>query len=99
MLWRIQNQAWALVFDPSGLAAIAISRYQYTPLFPLRGVQNLRSVFVVREDSGIQKVAAIAGKSVAIGQTGSATEYCLPLFNLYGLALPNLCYPPRLKQF
>ncbi|MBW4422833.1 MAG: hypothetical protein KME13_27260 [Myxacorys californica WJT36-NPBG1] len=62
MLKRIQNRAWALVFGPSGLAAIASSRYQYTPLFPLTGVQNLRSVFVVREDSLIQTVSAISGK-------------------------------------
>jgi phosphonate transport system substrate-binding protein len=93
-LERIQNRAWTLVFAPPGLAAIAISRYQYTPLFPLAGVQNLRSVFVVREDSDIQKVAAIAGKSVALGQPGSATGYYLPLFNVYGLALSELVLSP-----
>lgn len=96
-LERIQNQAWTLVFAPPGLAAIAMSQHQYSPLFPLTGVQNLRSVLVVREDSDIQRVAAIAGKSVVLGQPGSATGYYLPLFNLYGLMLSELLLAPTPK--
>jgi phosphonate transport system substrate-binding protein len=72
---QIRSQAWSLVFAPSGLSAIAISQHQYTPLFPLIGVQNLRSVLVVRDDSPIQNISEIAGKSVALGKPGSATGY------------------------
>ncbi len=96
-LERIQSQQWSLVFAPPGLTAIAISQYQYTPLLPLIGVQNLRSVLVVREDSPIQDIGAIAGKSVALGKPGSATGYYLPIFNLYGLTLSELIFPPTPK--
>jgi len=96
-LARIQSQQWSLVFAPPGLTAIAISQHQYTPLLPLIGVQNLRSVLVVREDSPIQDIKAIAGKSVALGQPGSATGYYLPIFNLYGLTLSELIFPPTPK--
>lgn len=89
-LERIQSKAWSLVFAPPGLAAIAISQHQYRPLFPLSGVQNLRSAIVVREDSPIQSLKALSGKVFALGQPGSATDYYLPLFNLYGLTLAEL---------
>jgi phosphonate transport system substrate-binding protein len=90
---QIRNQAWSLVFAPPGLSAIAISQYQYTPLFPLFGVQNLRSVLVVREDSPLQNIKDITGKAVALGKPGSATGYYLPIFNLYGLTLSELVFP------
>ncbi|MBE9014375.1 PhnD/SsuA/transferrin family substrate-binding protein [Pseudanabaenaceae cyanobacterium LEGE 13415] len=89
---RIQNRAWSLVFAPPGLAAIAISQHQYTPLFPLIGVQNRRSVLVVREESPIPEISAISGKTVAIGNPGSATGFYFPLFNLYGLTLSELVF-------
>lgn len=96
-LAQIQNQEWSLVFAPPGLAAIAVSQHQYALLFPLFGVQGLRSVLVVRDDSPIQSIAAIAGKSLAIGKPGSATGYYLPIFNLYGLTLSELIFPPTPK--
>ncbi|WP_059001541.1 phosphate/phosphite/phosphonate ABC transporter substrate-binding protein [Leptolyngbya sp. NIES-2104] len=89
---RLQHRAWSLVFAPPGLAAIAISQYQYVPLFPLIGVQNRRSTLVVREDSPIQEISAITGKTVAIGNPGSATGFYFPLFNLYGLTLAELVF-------
>lgn len=94
---RIQTQAWSLVFASPGLCAIAIAQHQYTPLFPLFGVQNLRSVLVVRQDSPIQSLGAVAGQSVALGKPGSATGYYLPIFNLYGLTLSELIFPPTSK--
>jgi phosphonate transport system substrate-binding protein len=63
----------------------------------LFGVQNLRSVLVVREDSPIQTIQAVIGKSVALGKPGSATGYYFPLFNLYGLTLSELIFPPTPK--
>lgn len=96
-LQRIQTHAWSLIFAPPGLTAIAISQHQYTPLFPLFGVQNLRSVLVVHEDSPIRDIKAIAGKSLAMGKPGSATGYYLPIFNLYGLTLSELMFPPTPK--
>jgi phosphonate transport system substrate-binding protein len=89
-LERLKAQAWSLVFAPPGLAAIAMSQYQYTPLFPLVGVNNLRSVLVVPKESSASDLQSLAGKRLAIGQPGSATGYYFPIFNLYGLTLKEL---------
>jgi phosphonate transport system substrate-binding protein len=89
-LERIRAQAWSLVFAPPGLAAIAMSQYQYSSLVPLEGIDNLRSVLVVKQDSPYQDLRSLAGKKLAIGQPGSATGYYLPLFNFYGLTLAEL---------
>lgn len=81
---QIQRQSWSLVFAPPGLAAIAISKANYLPLFPLEGVDNLSSVLVVKKDSPIQKLTDVTGKRIALGQPGSATGYYVPLYELYG---------------
>ncbi|AFY47911.1 ABC-type phosphate/phosphonate transport system, periplasmic component [Nostoc sp. PCC 7524] len=94
---RLQAQAWSLVFAPPGLAAIAITRSQYVPIFPLMGVSNLRSVFVVRKDNPIRDLKQLQGKIVALGQPGSATGYYLPLYNLYGLTLAEIMFAPTPK--
>jgi phosphonate transport system substrate-binding protein len=96
-LERIKNQEWSIIFAPPGLAAIAIAQHQYTPIFPLFGIQNLRSVLVVQQGSPIRDIASVAGKSVALGKPGSATGYYLPIFNLYGLTLSELVFPPTPK--
>ncbi len=89
-LERIRAKAWSLVFAPPGLAAIAMSQYQYTPLFPLEGINNLRSILVVKQDSPALDLPSLMGKKMAIGQPGSATGYYLPIYNLYGLTLGEL---------
>ncbi len=89
-LERIRAQAWSLVFAPPGLAAIAISQYQYSSLVPLEGIDNLRSILVVKKESTYQDLRSLAGKRLAIGQPGSATGYYLPIFNFYGLTLAEL---------
>ncbi|MBD2359059.1 PhnD/SsuA/transferrin family substrate-binding protein [Tolypothrix sp. FACHB-123] len=94
---RLAARAWDLVFAPPGLAAIAIARYQYVPIFPLVGVSNLRSVFVVRKDSPISELKQLQNQIVALGQVGSATGYYFPLFNLYGLTLSELIFAPTPK--
>lgn len=91
-LERIQSQAWSLVFAPPGLSAIAIAQHHYVPLFALTGVQSRRSVLVVREDSPIQDIQSLSGKTLALGQPGSATGYYFPLFNLYGLTLAEIFF-------
>jgi phosphonate transport system substrate-binding protein len=96
-LERIRSRAWSLVFAPPGLAAIAIQEAQYQPLFPLEGVENLRSVFVARKDSPLKALRELAGKSVILGLPGSATGYYIPLFNLYGLTLAELSFAPTPK--
>lgn len=93
-LERIQARRWSLVFAPPGIAAIAISRYQYLPLFPLQGVSNLRSILVVSSNSPIQDIKQLAGQTVALGQLGSATGYYFPLYNLYGLTLAQVLFAP-----
>lgn len=94
---RLQAQAWSLVFAPPGLAAVAIARSQYVPIFPLVGVNNLRSVFVVRKDNPISDLKQLQGKIVALGQAGSATGYYFPLYNLYGLTLAEIMFAPTPK--
>jgi phosphonate transport system substrate-binding protein len=91
---RLNAKAWSLVVAPPGLAAIAISRYQYTPVVPLFGINNLRSVLVVRQDNPIQELQQLQGQTVALGQLGSATGYYLPLYNLYGLTLAEILFAP-----
>ncbi|MBD2203495.1 PhnD/SsuA/transferrin family substrate-binding protein [Calothrix sp. FACHB-1219] len=91
---RLEARAWDLVFAPPGLAAIAIARYQYVPIFPLVGVSNLRSVFVVRKDNPIAELKQLQNQIVALGQVGSATGYYFPLFNLYGMTLSEIIFAP-----
>lgn len=94
---RVESQAWSLVFAPPGLAAVAIARSQYIPIFPLVGVSNLRSIIVVRKDSSISDLKQLQGKTIALGQPGSATGYYLPLYNLYGLTLAEIMFAPTPK--
>jgi len=57
--------------------------------FPLEGVNNLRSILVVRRDSPIRN-RELQGQTVALGQPGSATGYYFPIYNLYGLELSEI---------
>lgn len=93
-LERIRSKAWSLVFAPPGLAAIAISQQQYRPLFPLEGVTNLRSILVVRQDSPLRNFNQLEGKTLALGQPGSATGFYFPIYNLYGLTLAEILLAP-----
>ena len=97
-LERIKAQAWSLVFAPPGLAAIAISQYQYTALVPLEGINNLRSVLIVKKDAPYQDLRSLTGKKLAIGQPGSATGYYFPIYNFYGLTLAELIVAATPKE-
>lgn len=92
-LERLKSQAWSIVFAPPGLAAIALTKYRYLAVAPLAGVSSLRSVLVVLKNSPYQTLGSIAGKTLAIGQPGSAVGYYFPIFNLYGLTLASLVTP------
>jgi phosphonate transport system substrate-binding protein len=94
---QVQRHNWSIVFAPSGLAAIAIDKAQYVPLFPTRGVNQVRSVIIVRKDSSLQTLSNLTGKVVALGEPGSATGYYLPLYDLYGLALAEIRFAPTPK--
>ena len=96
-LEQIKRRNWSLVFAPAGLAAIAIFEQQYSPMFPLEGVANTRSLIVVREESPIKKLTDLKGKAIALGQPGSATGYYLPLYDLYGLTLAEVRIAPTPK--
>ncbi|HEY9766936.1 MAG TPA: PhnD/SsuA/transferrin family substrate-binding protein [Coleofasciculaceae cyanobacterium] len=94
-LERIQSQAWSLVFAPPGVAAIAINDFHYIPLFPMQeDVTNLRSIFVVDNNSPIWELRQLKDKTVALGQVGSATGYYFPIYNLYGLTLAEVLLSP-----
>lgn len=96
-LEQIKRKNWSLVFAPPGLAAIAIFEEQYSPLFPLEGVEKTRSLIVVRHESPFKKLTDLKGKALALGQPGSATGYSLPLYNLYGLTLAEVRIAPTPK--
>jgi phosphonate transport system substrate-binding protein len=94
---QIERQAWSLVFASAGLAAIAISKSNYLPLYPLQGIDNLASVLVVLKNSPIQKVTDVTNNSVALGQPGSATGYYVPLYELYGTTPSEVRIAPTPK--
>jgi phosphonate transport system substrate-binding protein len=94
---QIQRQIWSLVFAPPGLAAIAISKEKYIPIFPLQGIANLHSVLVVKKDSPIEKLLDLQDRAIALGQIGSATGYYLPIFDLYGMKLAEIVFAPTPK--
>jgi phosphonate transport system substrate-binding protein len=94
---RLEARAWSLVFAPPGIAAIAIARHQYVPMFPLIGISNLRSIFVVRKDNPISDLKQLQGLTVALGQLGSATGYYFPLYNLFGTTLAQILFAPTPK--
>jgi phosphonate transport system substrate-binding protein len=96
-LERIRTQAWSIVFAPPGLAVIATTQHQYTPILPLEGLNNLRSIIVVKQDSPYENLTSLTGKPFAIGQVGSATGYYFPIFNLYGITLSELILAPTPK--
>lgn len=96
-LEKIKQKDWALVFAPPGLAAIAISEAQYSPLFTLDGIKSTRSLILVKQESSFKKLTDLANKVVALGQPGSATGYYLPLYNLYGLTLAQVRISPTPK--
>lgn len=94
---HIHSRDWVLVFARPGIAAIAISQNQYQPLFPLQGGENLRSIIVVRKNSPIKNLRDLQGRTVALGQPGSATGYYFPIYNLYGLTLSEILFAPTPK--
>ncbi len=93
-LEQIKNKKWDLVFAPPGLAAIAISRYNYEPLVPLEGRDKTRSVIIAKQASPFQKRQDLKGQTIALGQKGSATGYYLPIYNLYGVNFKDVLYAP-----
>lgn len=93
-LEQISRQNWDLVFASSGIAAIAVDRYQYQPIIPLEGVEQVRSTIVVNQDSKFEQLTDLKGKTIALGQEGSATGYYLPIYNLYGLTLQKVRFAP-----
>ena len=95
---QIQRKNWDIVFATPGLAAIAISKELYVPLFSMEGVsRRQRSLLVVLNDSPIQEIKDLSNKTVALGEPGSASGYYLPLYDLYGLTLGKVRFAPTPK--
>jgi phosphonate transport system substrate-binding protein len=95
---QIQRNNWSIVFAPPGLAAIAIGRELYIPLFPMEGVSSgQRSVIVVRQASPIQELVDLSYKTIALREPGSAAGYYLPLYDLYGLTMADVRFAPTPK--
>lgn len=94
-LEQIQHQNWEIVFAPPGLAAIAISKQLYVPLFSMEGTRGRqRSLLIVRDDKPIKTIADLANKTVALETAGSAAGYYVPLYDLYGLTLAQIRFAP-----
>ncbi|MGK7933919.1 MAG: phosphate/phosphite/phosphonate ABC transporter substrate-binding protein [Microcystaceae cyanobacterium] len=94
---QINRQAWDLVFANPGLVAIAVSDNKYVAMFPLEQRLSNRSVIIVPQDSPLQNLNQLSGKSLALSQQGSATGYYFPIFNLYGLTLSEIRFSPLPK--
>lgn len=94
---QIQRHAWSLVFAPPGLAAIALSQAQYSPILPLQRGNNLSALLVVLKDSPIENLAQVTGQRLALGQVGSATNYYVPLYDLYGTSPAEIRLAPTPK--
>jgi phosphonate transport system substrate-binding protein len=95
---QIHRKQWDIVFAPPGLAAIAIDKELYTPLFSMVGVSSRqRSLLLVLDNKPIKKIADLAYKTVALGQIGSAAGYYVPLYDLYGLTLAQIRFAPTPK--
>ncbi len=60
-------------------------------------IDNLRSILVVRNDSPIEELQQLEGKTIALGQVGSTTGYYFPIYNLYGLTLAEVLLAPTPK--
>ena len=96
---QIQRKNWSIVFAPPGLAAIALERELYDPIFPLQKFSNLeRSVIVVKANSNIDSLADLSNQTIALGERGSAAGYYLPLYDLYGLTLAEARFAATPKQ-
>jgi len=95
---QVQHKKWEVVFAPPGLAAIAISRELYLPLFSMSEISSRqRSLLIVRDDKPIQRISDLANKTVALGEIGSAAGYYVPLYDLYGLTLAQIRFAPTPK--
>jgi phosphonate transport system substrate-binding protein len=89
-LEQINRQRWSLVFAPPGLAAIAIYKANYIPLFPLQGQDSLNSILVVQDTSPLKVLPDLMNQPLALGQRGSVSAYYMPLYDLYGLTLQSI---------
>ncbi|MBW4634373.1 MAG: phosphate/phosphite/phosphonate ABC transporter substrate-binding protein [Iphinoe sp. HA4291-MV1] len=97
-LEQIQRKNWEIVFAPPGLAAIAISKELYVPLFSMEGtLGRQRSLLIVRDDKPIKTITDLANKTVALEAAGSAAGYYVPLYDLYGLTLAQIRPAPTPK--
>ncbi|WP_088243836.1 phosphate/phosphite/phosphonate ABC transporter substrate-binding protein [Calothrix rhizosoleniae] len=92
---QIKRKNWDIVFATPGLAAIAIGKELYVPLFSMESVSRReRSLIIVLNDSPIQNIKDLSNKTVALGEPGSASGYYLPLYDLYGLTLTQVRFAP-----
>ncbi|KAB8333380.1 phosphate/phosphite/phosphonate ABC transporter substrate-binding protein [Scytonema tolypothrichoides VB-61278] len=97
-LEQIQRKNWEIVFAPPGLAAIAIGKQLYVPLFSMEGTRGRqRSLLIVRDDKPIKTIPDLANKTVALETAGSAAGYYVPLYDLYGLTLAQIRFAPTPK--
>ncbi|MGD1909444.1 MAG: phosphate/phosphite/phosphonate ABC transporter substrate-binding protein [Rivularia sp. (in: cyanobacteria)] len=96
---QIRRNRWDIVFAPPGLAALAIDKQLYEPLFSMGEVSSTeRSLLIVRDDSPIKEISDLANKTIALGQIGSAAGYYVPLYDLYGLTLAEIRFAPTPKK-
>ncbi|MEO1375420.1 MAG: PhnD/SsuA/transferrin family substrate-binding protein, partial [Cyanobacteria bacterium J06635_10] len=65
---------------------------QYSSIFPLQLSTYSRSIIIVRQESTLKDLSDLQGKTIALGQKGSATGYYIPLYNLYGLTLASILF-------
>jgi len=88
---KLKLGAFAAVLGHWSLGLAAADLAEPIPTsFPLEGVNNLRSILVVRRTALSRNLRELQGQTVALGQPGSATGYYFPIYNLYGLELSEI---------
>ena len=98
-LRQIRERNWDIVFAPPGLAAIAIGKKRYEPLFAMAEVSTIQApLMLVRDDSPIRSISDLANKTVALGERGSAAGYYVPLYDMFGLTLKEIRFASTPKQ-
>ncbi len=96
---QIRSRNWDMVFAPPGLAAIAIGKKRYEPIFSMAEISSVQTpLIIVRDDSPIQKISDLANKSIALGQRGSAAGYYVPLYDMFGLTLKEINFASTPKK-
>lgn len=86
--WVTETSISSVLFEQKAGAEILLRKWK-------KGVPMYRTVFFTRKDSGINTLADLKGKKLALEDTGSSSAYFIPwlILNKEGLKLQHLLTP------